>query len=497
MPKKNVISSNTFRPPIVVVVGHVDHGKTTLLDTIRKTHVADREHGGITQHIGAYQIQIPLSEKSKELQTITFIDTPGHEAFSKMRSRGANIADIAILVVGADDSVMPQTIEAISQVKAANVPMIVALNKIDLETANPEKVKKDLAKNGVQVEGYGGDVPIVPISAKVGTGVQELLDMIILMFGMQAPKSEPEVPLEAVVIETRLDKGKGMIASVIVQKGTLKNGTTLYTGNKQVAKVRALLDDNGTRLDAVGPSTPVEILGFTIYPQIGTILRDKAFIEMMKVVPEVKLPEVNELPDFLKPLNQLEPDKVNIVIKADTAGSMEAILASLDKRIKVVFSGVGVVNETDILMAKSTNAFVIGFNVKATTEVEKLAQTEKVVLRTYTIIYELLEELSEVVNGIREVLTKERELGKGVIIAEFPFDNQKIAGTKVTFGRLARGDTVKIMRGEEEVAKVKIKSIRLGKEEKNKVDDGSECGVLLDKKVDFQLNDAIIAFTSI
>lgn len=472
------------RPPIVAVLGHVDHGKTTLLDTIRKSSVATHEHGGITQHIGSYQSH-----------NITFIDTPGHEAFAKMRSRGANVADIVLLVVAADDSVMPQTKESIEQIKASGASMIVVINKIDMPGALPDKVKSDLAKNGVQVEGFGGDVPVALVSAKTGKGVPELLDLITLVAQMKGLENVPVAPLEAVVIETRVDKGKGLVATVVVKKGTMKSGTLLFEGAKQVARVRAMFDEYGKGVSEAGPARPVEVLGFTTLPSVGAVLRTDEYLVEAKQ-PIVTPYTAENLPDWLKPVSEQEGAKLNIILKADTAGSMEAILAALDKKIKVVHAGVGDIGDADILMAKPSKAFIVGFNVKCPAPVEKLAVTEKVVFRVYTIIYELLDELAEVVSGMKEVLTQERELGLGTIIAEFPFEKTRIAGTKVMSGRLARGDTVKIMRGEAEIGRAKIKSIRKGKEDITKVEKGIECGVLFDKKVDFALQDAIIAVTT-
>jgi translation initiation factor IF-2 len=488
MKKKKTEKQVFSRPPIVAVLGHVDHGKTTLLDTIRKSNVAAREHGGITQHIGAYQI----TDNGK---LITFIDTPGHEAFAAMRSRGAQVADIALLVVAADDSVKPQTKESIEQIKASGATMIVVINKIDLPTAIVDKVKADLAKNGVQVEGFGGDIPVALVSAKTGKGVPELLDLITLVAQMKGLDNEPTSPMEAVVIETRLDKGKGMVATVVVKKGVLKFGTLLFEGAKQVARVRAMFDEYGGRVTEAGPARPVEVLGFTKLPSVGVILRTEEFSEVSKQ-PVVSPYTAENLPDWLKPVSEQEGAKLNIILKADTAGSLEAILAALNKKIKIVYAGVGDIGDADVLMAKSSRAFIVGFNVKCPGPVEKLASTEKVVFRTYTIIYELLDELTEVVSGMKEVLAVERELGEGSIIAEFPFEKSRIAGTRIVSGRLARGDTVKIMRGESEVGRTKIKSIRKGKDDITKVEKGVECGVLFDKIVDFALQDAIIAVTT-
>ncbi len=492
MTKKTTEPISSSRPPIVAVLGHVDHGKTTLLDTIRHADVASGEHGGITQHIGAYQVEV-----GKEKHKITFIDTPGHEAFAKMRSRGASVADIALLVVAADDSVKPQTKESIEQIQASGAQMIVVVNKIDVPGAIVEKVKSDLAKNGVQVEGFGGDIPVALVSAKAGTGVPELLDLIALVAQMKGLENKPDAPLEAVVIETRVDKGKGMVATVVVKQGTLKFGTSLFEGPKQVARVRAMFDEHGKSVTEAPPARPVEVLGFTILPSVGAQLQ--AILGAAPVASTQSLKELytsENLPDWLKPVDEQVGQRLNIILKADTAGSLEAILAALHKKIDVVAAAVGDISEADVLQAKSSKAFIVGFNVKCPSSVEKLAQAEKVIFRTYNIIYELLDELTEVVSGMKEVLTKERELGTGTIIAEFPFEKSRIAGTRVLAGRLARGDSVKIMRGETEIGRAKIKSVRKGKEEVTKVEEGAECGIFLDRIVDFALQDAIIAVTT-
>ena len=507
LPRPASAKASAGRPPIVAVLGHIDHGKTSLLDYIRKTTVAASEHGGITQRIGAYQVEVKRKKavpagrqekgKSEEgIDFITFIDTPGHEAFAAMRGRGANVADIAILVVAADDSVKPQTIESIEQIKKAGVSLIVAVNKTDLPTANIDRVKADLAKAGVQVEGFGGDVPLVPISAKTGKGVDKLLEMIILVSQMKEFSADPNTHLVAVVIETKLDKGRGMVASVIVTQGTLKAGDDLYMGEEMVGRVRAMFDEYSKPVIMAGPSKPVEVLGFTKLPPVGEQISNLKGKTERKVIVKLKEKVLNEIPDFLKPVADQEEQKLNVVLKVDTAGSLEAIVASLHPRIRIVSSGVGEINEADILHARSTHSFIIGFNVKLAQSAEKLAQTEKVICRIYTIIYELLEELKEVVLGMKEVLTKERELGIGQIIAEFPYERMRIAGTRVAEGRLARGDTVKLMRGQEEVGRARIKSIRKGKDDTTKVEKGGECGVLFDKTLDFLLGDAIIAVTS-
>lgn len=478
------------RPPIVAVLGHVDHGKTTLLDYIRKTNIAAREHGGITQKIGAYQIKVKSEKaKSEEEKIITFIDTPGHEAFSKMRSRGANVADIALLVVAADDSVKPQTIDSIRQIKAANIPMIVVVNKTDLPGANLDKVKQDLAKHEVQVEGFGGDVPIVSISAKTGQNISQLLELISLVAEMRGFTADPNENLQAYVVETRLDRGRGMVATLIIKQGTLKPGMVLFENDKQIVKVRACFDEFGQPVLEALPSRPVEVLGFTQLPEVGAILSGKE--GAAKALPQVSSNKSFEQPDFLKPLTE-EVRTLNVIIKAESSGSLEAILTALDNRIKIVTSAVGDITEADILLAKSAGAFVVGFNVKAEKTVEKLAQTEKVVFRIYKIIYELLDELAEVVAGLKEVKAQERELGKGMIIAEFTFSGNRVAGTKVIAGRLAKGDNIKLMRNEEEISRAKIKTLRHGKDDITKAEAGNECGIVFDRKLDFMLGDAII-----
>lgn len=491
MAKQEQQKAPTTRPPVVTVLGHVDHGKTSLLDYIRKTSVTADEFGGITQHIGAYQAEIAADGKKR---TITFLDTPGHEAFVKMRSRGARAADIAILVVAADDSVKPQTIESIKQIKSAGIPMIVAANKMDTEGANIDRVKQDLAKHEVQVEGFGGDVPIVPVSAKTGKGVDLLLDTIVLLGDTLELTGDASAAGSAVVVETRVDKGKGMVATVIVQAGIIRPKTELYEGTSRIAKIRAMFDETGKPVVEAGPSKPVEILGFETLPHVGVVLHDHPVRPEQPAEPVAKKP-VDELPDFLKPLEEQEATKLEVVVKADTAGSLEAVQANLHERVRVVGSGVGDITEKDVQLAKSANAFIVGFNVSIRSSVRKLAETEGVVYRTYTIIYELLQELEEVVAGMREVISREREIGRGTILASFPFNQRQVAGTRVISGRFAKGDRVKVMRGEQEIGRAKIASLRVGREDQNKVMQDNECGVLLDPDIDFDVNDDIIAFT--
>lgn len=431
------------RPPIVVVLGHVDHGKTTLLDAIRSTDVASREYGGITQKIGAYQVN-----------GITFIDTPGHEAFTQMRSRGAKVADIAILVVAANDSVMPQTAESIKTIQAAGIPYIVAINKMDLPEANFDKVVQDLLRHNVMLETYGGDIPFVKISAKKKEGVKELLDLIKLVWEMANVKADPNGPLELTVIESRLDKNRGPVATIIVRNGTIKVGDEIEWG-----RIRALIDYQGKNIAAAGPGTPVEVLGLDKVLSIGSTKTES------------------------------KEGVLNLILKTDTFGALEALTAQIPANVNVLQSGTGEIGEAEVLLAKTTKAIVLGFNVKVSPGAMRLTRTEKVLVRTYKIIYELLDELKDAAAGMLEPVTTEEILGTGEIVAEFPFEKLRIAGVKVTDGRIARGDLVKI-----KDQNSKVKSLRLGKDEVNKVEKGKDCGVLLEPQIDFRPGDAIISY---
>ena len=450
----------TKRSPVVVVMGHVDNGKTTLLDAIRKTDVAGREFGGITQSIGAYQAS-----------GITFIDTPGHEAFGKMRSRGVNVADIAILVVAANDSVMPQTIESINIILEAKIPFIVAINKVDLPESNVDKVIKDLLRYNVLLENYGGNVPFVKISAKKNEGVKELLELINLLWEMRENKEET-LDLKAVIIESKMDKNRGLVATAIVKSGELTVGQKIFIGNKE-HKIRMLFDYNEKQISKATSGMPVLILGLTDIVPVGAEISSVAASNSMI-----------SKPTALKHGDNL----LNLIIRADTLGSLEAIIPKLPSNVNVLESGTGEVTNKDILLAKTTKAVVVGFNVKTSVLVVDLAKTEKVILRSYKIIYELLEELTDAAAGALDQLVEEEVLGVGLIVAQFPYEKLKIAGVKVTDGRLARGDKLRI--GETES---KIKELRVGREQANKVEKGKECGVLLDPQLDFKLGESIIA----
>jgi translation initiation factor IF-2 len=478
------------RPPIVTILGHVDHGKTSLLDFIRKSTVAAREHGGITQAIGAYQAQ-----SSGKL--ITFIDTPGHAAFEKMRSRGAKVADIAVLVVAVDDGIMPQTVEAIKHILEAKVPMIVAINKIDLPgidiKVSLEKIKRQLSDQKVLVEEYGGDVPIVSLSAKTGKGVEDLLETILLVAEVNELKGDPALPPSGVVIEANLDKFKGPIATLLIRNGTLKKGDSIFLGGVK-GKVRGMFDFAGKSLEVAPPSTPVEVLGLEEVPAVGSALGDE----------NLSVKEKAEVKSLIERLREDKTATLNVIVKADKQGSLEAIEDALQKfnteaeHVKIVSSGTGDIGEGDIKLASSVSAIVIGFNTKVVPTASKLAETEQVLIRSYNIIYELIEELEDVVEGMLKVGALEEIFGTAQIMAEFPYGkNVRIAGCKVLDGTISKGPRVKIVRGEEVIGEAKIKVLKKVKDEVVRVEKGDECGIMFDSSIDFQIGDLIQSFRTL
>ena len=472
--EKKPATSSSKRPPIVAVLGHVDHGKTSLLDYIRKTRVVEREAGGITQGIGAYQIDVSPTK-------ITFIGTPGHEAFSKMRSRGAVVADIAILVVAADDSVKPQTEESVKYIKEAGTPMIVAINKTDLPAADPEKVKKDLLRVGVACEGYGGDTVAVNISAKTGKGIDELLEMIGLVADMQGLMSNPQGDLEGVVVESKLDKRSGILTTIIVKNGTLRNREIIKAGNVQ-GKVKALLDEFGKRVDQVLPSSPVEILGFTKLVPVGSVVTRVGEHASTKV-----LLETNSTSDTHKKKGILK-----LIVKSSSNGSLESVLEGLPVGIEVIRSGVGDVNRDDIEFAIVSKAAVIGFEVDADSAVTQLAADQKIILRTYKIIYQLIEEVEDV---IKELTSVPEEVATGVakVLAKFSIGDVNVAGVRVEQGILRLKDMVKIEH-EGKISRGKIVSIKQQKVEVNEAKQGGEYGIGVSSELDFIKGDVIIAY---
>lgn len=473
---KNGNVLNLFRPPIVAVLGHVDHGKTTLLDAIKNTQMALREAGGITQHIGAYQVEVETKEGKRK---ITFIDTPGHEAFSKMRSRGASVTDLVVLVVSAVEGVKPQTEESIKHIKKANVPFVVAATKMDLADASVDRVKKHLAKIGVLTEGYGGEIVVVPVSAVKRTGIKELLEMILLLTEMKGIEGGEVDLFEAVIIESRLDNRRGPLATVIVKKGILERGKDIFLGEEKV-RVRAMFDEYGKEVVKAYPSQPVVLLGFKKVPPVGAVLTAERVI--MKAVVDLKKPTFS-LSDGLK---------LKIILKADTVGSLEAILGKLDKEIAVLDTGLGEIGEADILKAQDFGALVIGFNVRVDKKARQLAAFQNILVKTYTIIYELLDELYDAVEFMKEQ-KEEKILGRAKIIASFQTNEGRVAGVAVLSGRLTKGDKIKLIRDEVEVGRGRILNLRQGKEDVAKVEQGEECGARLSSNLDFKLADVLLS----
>jgi translation initiation factor IF-2 len=459
------------RPPIVAVLGHVDHGKTTLLDKIRQTNVAGGEAGGITQHTGAYQIEF----RGKK---ITFIDTPGHVAFSKMRSRGAKIADLAVLVVAANEGVMPQTTESLKHIIQAKIPYLVAINKTDLPDVNLEWLKKNLAEKEIFIEGYGGQIVAVPVSAKTGKGIAQLLEMILLMGEMAELKGSPTDKLEAVVLESKMDSKRGITATVLVRNGTLKVGEEIMIeGNKN--KIKAMLDDKGKTVRVALPGQPVLVLGFSQAPQTGALLGSKRPPKPMAIIDKI---------------SETEEKKLKIVLKADMAGTLEAIIGSFSDDILVIHSGVGEINESDVMLAGTTGAQIVGFNIKIPAVIKKLAETEGVAIETYQIIYELLEDLEKKVLKILEPTIDEQVLGTAEIIAEFKIEKQRITGAKVISGVITKQDTIHLKRGETILGDCRIRSMKKGKLDMDKVKEKEEFGAILSPPLDFNKGDMLISF---
>lgn len=479
MAKKKTISENpqNLIAPVITVLGHVDHGKTTLLDTIRKTSIAEREHGGITQKIGASNIEIEHEGKKRK---ITFIDTPGHEAFSLMRGRGVMAADIALLVVSSVDGVMPQTKEAITLIKSANTPYIVVLAKSDVAEKNLEKVKGQLLKEEVLLEGMGGEVPFIEVSAKTNHNIKELLGLILLVWEMQSkPASTTE--FKGVIIESKMDQKAGPKATVVIKSGKVSIKDELFTDGIKV-RVRSLTGSSGESLKEAGVGDAVEMLGFEKVPPVGSVVRTTAS--------EVKIAETG--PTSLLEAPEEDP-RFKVIVCADTQGSLEAIINAISKKdVKIVLKKTGEVEGSDVLFAKSTGAVILGFNTKVTPTVTKLAETEKILIRNYNIIYELLDELEDFLEGKR-IAGLEKILGKAKILASFPFEKQKILGISVLEGRIAKGDKIRIMHDDNAVGESTIASLRQGKEQVSKVEKGSEAGILSSSNLDFTIGDMVIS----
>jgi translation initiation factor IF-2 len=500
------------RPPVVTIMGHVDHGKTTLLDAIRLTNVAGGEAGGITQHIGAYKVRIVDTASPAFGREIVFLDTPGHEAFTRMRSRGAKATDIVVLVVAADDGVMPQTLEAIDHAHAAEVPIIVAVNKIDKPEALPDRVKKQLADRGLMPEDWGGKTVFVDVSAKKKTNLNLLMEMIALVADLGELKATPERAATGVVLEAKLDRGRGPVATVLVQNGTLRAGDNFVVGNVY-GKVRAMFDDRGAPLQEAPPSTPVEILGMEGLPQAGDQFVVVADRDKARGISEYREQKAREamlakssrvsLEGLAEQIKTAGTKELNIILKGDVQGSVEVLgdlLAKLSNekvRLKVLRSGVGAITETDVLLASASNAIIIGFNVRPERKAQELAEQEEVDIRLHSIIYELQDEIKRAMTGLLEPTIKETYLGRAEVLETFRIPKVgTIAGCRVTDGLIKRDSEVRLLRDNVMVFKGKVASLRRFKDDAKEVTNGMECGISVANYGDIKARDVIEAFVT-
>ena len=500
------------RPPVVTIMGHVDHGKTTLLDAIRLTNVAGGEAGGITQHIGAYKVRIVDTASPAFGREIVFLDTPGHEAFTRMRSRGAKATDIVVLVVAADDGVMPQTLEAIDHAHAAEVPIIVAVNKIDKPEALPDRVKKQLADRGLMPEDWGGKTVFVDVSAKKKTNLNLLMEMIALVADLGELKATPERAATGVVLEAKLDRGRGPVATVLVQNGTLRAGDNFVVGNVY-GKVRAMFDDRGAALQEAPPSTPVEILGMEGLPQAGDQFVVVADRDKARGISEYREQKAREamlakssrvsLEGLAEQIKTAGTKELNIILKGDVQGSVEVLgdlLAKLSNekvRLKVLRSGVGAITETDVLLASASNAIIIGFNVRPERKAQELAEQEEVDIRLHSIIYELQDEIKRAMTGLLEPTIKENYQGRAEVLETFRIPKVgTIAGCRVTDGLIKRDSEVRLLRDNVMVFKGKIGSLRRFKDDAKEVTNGMECGISISNYGDIKARDVIEAFVT-
>ena len=491
------------RPPVVTIMGHVDHGKTTLLDSIRHTKVTEQEAGGITQHIGAYQVVV-------NGKTITFLDTPGHEAFTTMRARGAQVTDIVILVVAADDGVMPQTVEAINHAKAANVPIIVAVNKIDKPTANPDRVMQELMEYELVPEEWGGDTIYCKLSALTGEGIDNLLEMILLVSEMEELKANPNRRATGTVIEAKLDKGRGPVATLLVQSGTLRVGDPIVVGYTY-GRVRAMTNDLGRRVKEAGPSTPVEITGLNEVPQAGDrfmVFEDEKKARQIgearaqkQIVQQRSVKARVSLDDLFEKIKQGEMKELNIIVKADVQGSVEALVAALQKievegvRVKIIHSGVGAVTEYDIMLASASNAIVIGFNVRPDANAKRVAEAEKVDIRLHRIIYKVIEEIEAAMKGMLDPEYEEKVIGQAQVRQTFKVSKVgTIAGCYVTDGKITRDSSVRLIRQGIVVYEGQIDTLKRYKDDVKEVAQGYECGITIKNFNDIKEGDIIEAY---
>ncbi len=500
--------NNESRAPVIVVMGHVDHGKTKLLDTIRQANIIDTESGGITQHIGAYQT-IWKDPKTKEEKALTFIDTPGHEAFTVMRSRGAKVADIAIIVVAADDSVKPQTEEVIQIVKAAKLPFVVAINKIDKETADVQRVKTDLSQRGIITEEWGGDVPMVEISAKQNMHIDKLLDMLLLVGDMnqESIQADPGIPAVGTIIESHVDKNTGPVATVLIQAGTLKKNDKLVVNGEIYGKVRAMKDYNGENIAEAGPSVPAQIIGFKVAPEVGDVLDLRAAGDAKKIdVKQKKTQQTGAQRQYHIEKSSDDDSKLkktfNIVLRADVLGSLEAIIGSLEKvqhdevGVKIIGKGLGNLTEDDVNKAEAGNGVLVGFNVKPSTSAEEILREKKVAFKKFSIIYDLLDWINEELEKLLEFELIVTEHGKMKIKAIFRTEkNKMIVGGAVVDGKIKKGSLVRVIRDGEEVGKGVMASCKIGQQEEKEVPQGTECGILFEGKTKIEEGDVLESYS--
>ncbi len=492
-----------IRPPVVTIMGHVDHGKTTLLDSIRKTKVVEGEAGGITQHIGAYQIE----ENGKK---ITFLDTPGHAAFTTMRARGAEVTDITILVVAADDGVMPQTVEAINHAKAAEVPIIVAVNKVDKESANPDRVMQELTEYGLVPEAWGGETIFVPLSALTGKGIDELVEMILLVSEVEELKANPNRQAKGTVIEAELDKGRGSVATLLVQTGTLNVGDPIVVGNT-FGRVRAMVNDLGRRVKTAGPSTPVEITGLNDVPQAGDqflVFKDEKTARSVGEARASKQLEEQRgdkaklsLDDLFEQIKQGDVKDINLIVKADVQGSAEALTAALQKievegvKVKIIHTGVGAITESDIILASASNAIVIGFNVRPDGNAKSTAEAENVDIRLHRIIYKVIEEIEAAMKGMLDPEYEEKVIGQVEVRQTFKVSKiGTIAGGYVTDGHITRDSGLRLIRDGVVIFEGEVDVLKRFKDDVKEVSQGYECGITIKKYNDIREGDIIEAY---
>ncbi|AGB40676.1 translation initiation factor IF-2 [Halobacteroides halobius DSM 5150] len=489
-----------LRPPVITVMGHVDHGKTTLLDAIRKSNVTAGEAGGITQHIGAYQVEVN-DEK------ITFLDTPGHEAFTEMRARGAQATDLAVLVVAADDGIMPQTVEAINHAQAADVPIIVAINKIDKPNAQPDRVKQELTQHGLVVEEWGGDTISVPVSALKQENLDELLEMILLTAEMQELKANPNRPANGVIVEAELDRGRGPVATMLVKNGTLNVGDPIVAG-LAYGRVRAMIDDHGDRIEKAGPATPVEVLGLSDVPSAGDpmeVLEDDQQVRKIaekrqdqRRVEKLERKAAVSLDDLFDQIQDGEIKELNILIKADVQGTVEAVRGSLVKlgtdevQVNVVHGGVGAISETDVMLAAASNAIIIGFNVRPGNKARSVAEKEGVDVRTYRVIYEAISDVRDAMEGLLDPDYKEVVIGRAEVRDTFKVPKVgTIAGAYVTDGRINRNAQVRLLRDGKIIQDGKIGSLKRFEDDASEVAEGYECGIGIENYNDIKEGDIL------